>query len=314
MSVIFGILAGIGMPIQTSINAKLKVRLGSPYNSSLVSFFVSLAFLVILILITGQSLMIPFGKLSGEPVWIWGGGVCGVIFLTSNIIIISKLGSVQTVVLPVLGQILMGLAVDSLGLFYGQQSQLTVLRIIGAVLVAAGVIMVSMARDTKRRNTKKRCDEPKKGGLWIWRIFGVIAGMLSATQTAVNGYLGTVLDSPLKATLISFIVGIVFLCIVCLITNIKNRPQIVPREKGEKNQWWMWLGGILGALYVLANVYISGMLGTGLTVIILLIGSTTGGLLIDHFGLLGSAKNPINIMKVAGVAIMIAGAAAIKLF
>ena len=138
--------------------------------------------------------------------------------------------------------------------------------------------------------------------------------MLSATQTAVNGYLGTVLDSPLKATLISFIVGIVFLCIVCLITNIKNRPQIVPREKGEKNQWWMWLGGILGALYVLANVYISGMLGTGLTVIILLIGSTTGGLLIDHFGLLGSAKNPINIMKVAGVVIMIAGAAAIKLF
>ena len=31
MSIIFGILAGIGVPIQTSINARLRKKVGSPY-------------------------------------------------------------------------------------------------------------------------------------------------------------------------------------------------------------------------------------------------------------------------------------------
>ena len=54
MSVIFGILAGIGVPIQTSINARLRKKVGSPYRASLVSFAVSLIFLVLLLLILGQ--------------------------------------------------------------------------------------------------------------------------------------------------------------------------------------------------------------------------------------------------------------------
>ena len=51
MSIIFGILAGIGVPIQTSINARLRKKVGSPYRASLVSFAVSLIFLVLLLLI-----------------------------------------------------------------------------------------------------------------------------------------------------------------------------------------------------------------------------------------------------------------------
>ena len=51
MSVIFGILAGIGVPIQTSINARLRKKVGSPYRASLVSFAVSLTFLVLLLLV-----------------------------------------------------------------------------------------------------------------------------------------------------------------------------------------------------------------------------------------------------------------------
>ena len=50
MSIIFGILAGIGVPIQTSINARLRKKVGSPYRASLVSFAVSLIFLVLLLL------------------------------------------------------------------------------------------------------------------------------------------------------------------------------------------------------------------------------------------------------------------------
>lgn len=311
MSIILGFLAGVGLPIQTSINTRLRKKVGSPYNASLVSFVVALLFLSALLLITGQGLHIPLAQLLNEPAWIWIGGICGLVFLTGNILLFSKLGGVQTVVLPVLGQILMGLIIDNFGLFYSQKTPLSVFRIAGAVMVILGVVLVSMAKENKTASEKLQKSESTT--LWIWRAFGIFAGMLSATQIAVNGYLGKVVGSPIKASAISFTVGIIFLAIICIVLHFKNGKSESFKNESAKNPWWMWIGGILGGLYILANVYLSRIVGTGMTVIILLIGSTTGGILVDHFGMFESPKKPINAQKILGVLIMILGAAAIKL-
>lgn len=311
MSIILGFLAGVGLPIQTSVNTRLRKKVGSPYNASLVSFVVALLFLSALLLITGQGLHIPLAQLLNEPAWIWIGGICGLVFLTGNILLFSKSGGVQTVVLPVLGQILMGLIIDNFGLFYSQKTPLSVFRIAGAVMVILGVVLVSMAKENKTASEKLQKSESTT--LWIWRAFGIFAGMLSATQIAVNGYLGKVVGSPIKASAISFTVGIIFLAIICIVLHFKNGKSESFKNESAKNPWWMWIGGILGGLYILANVYLSRIVGTGMTVIILLIGSTTGGILVDHFGMFESPKKPINAQKILGVLIMILGAAAIKL-
>ena len=311
MSIILGFLAGVGLPIQTSVNTRLRKKVGSPYNASLVSFVVALLFLSALLLITGQGLHIPLAQLLNEPAWIWIGGICGLVFLTGNILLFSKLGGVQTVVLPVLGQILMGLIIDNFGLFYSQKTPLSVFRIASAVMVILGVVLVSMAKENKTASEKLQKSESTT--LWIWRAFGIFAGMLSATQIAVNGYLGKVVGSPIKASAISFTVGIIFLAIICIVLHFKNGKSESFKNESAKNPWWMWIGGILGGLYILANVYLSRIVGTGMTVIILLIGSTTGGILVDHFGMFESPKKPINAQKILGVLIMILGAAAIKL-
>lgn len=311
MSIILGFLAGVGLPIQTSVNTRLRKKVGSPYNASLVSFVVALLFLSALLLITGQGLHIPLAQLLNEPAWIWIGGICGLVFLTGNILLFSKLGGVQTVVLPVLGQILMGLIIDNFGLFYSQKTPLSVFRIAGAVMVILGVVLVSMAKENKTASEKLQKSESTT--LWIWRAFGIFAGMLSATQIAVNGYLGKVVGSPIKASAISFTVGIIFLAIICIVLHFKNGKSESFKNESAKNPWWMWIGVILGGLYILANVYLSRIVGTGMTVIILLIGSTTGGILVDHFGMFESPKKPINAQKILGVLIMILGAAAIKL-
>ena len=311
MSIILGFLAGVGLPIQTSVNTRLRKKVGSPYNASLVSFVVALLFLSALLLITGQGLHIPLAQLLNEPAWIWIGGICGLVFLTGNILLFSKLGGVQTVVLPVLGQILMGLIIDNFGLFYSQKTPLSVFRIAGAVMVILGVVLVSMAKENKTASEKLQKSESTT--LWIWRAFGIFAGMLSATQIAVNGYLGKVVGSPIKASAISFTVGIIFQAIICIVLHFKYGKSESFKNESAKNPWWMWIGGILGGLYILANVYLSRIVGTGMTVIILLIGSTTGGILVDHFGMFESPKKPINAQKILGVLIMILGAAAIKL-
>ena len=115
MAFLIGILAGIGLPFQTSVNTRLKGRTGNPFYASLISFCVGLAFLILLLPLTGQDVAIPFDTMAGEPPWIYAGGICGVIFLTCNIILFPKIGGIRTAILPVLGQITMSIIIDSLG-------------------------------------------------------------------------------------------------------------------------------------------------------------------------------------------------------
>lgn len=314
MFILLGILIGLGLPLQTGINTRLTHKLGSPYNASFVSFIIAFIFLLLLVFITEQNYFIPFSELAGEPLWIWMGGVCGVIFLTGNVVLFARLGGVQTVIFPVLGQILMGLIIDNFGLFYAPQTDLTLLRILGAILVLLGVINVVMAKKTLDNNL---LNKPKRQHTLLWQIFGIIAGMLSTVQTAVNGHLGIILASPVKAAVISFIIGIALLAVICVIILLQRKAvpalRIEPRRR-ENYPWWIWLGGILGGLFVLTNAYLSNIIGTGMTIIAILIGSTSGGLIIDCFGLLGSERKPVGMRQIFGIIIMIIGAAAIKLF
>ena len=54
MPIILGFLAGVGLPIQTSVNTRLRKKVGSPFNAALVSFLVGLLFLSALLLVTGH--------------------------------------------------------------------------------------------------------------------------------------------------------------------------------------------------------------------------------------------------------------------
>ena len=67
MSILLGILVGLALPVQTSVNNKLRDKVGTPYNSSLVSFIISTVFLACLLLVTGQGFHLPMDQLAGSP-------------------------------------------------------------------------------------------------------------------------------------------------------------------------------------------------------------------------------------------------------
>lgn len=238
-------LAGMGLPFQTGINALLKRRVGSPYTAALISFVVALIFLLLLLTATGQEWSLPAAALEGAPLWIWAGGLCGAIFLTGNILLHARLGSVQTIVLPVMGQILMGLIIDTYGYFHAAQTPLSLLRIVGAILVVGGVLTVSLAKENggasvipstakATANTSANVSEINSSTsmtLWLWRLFGVFAGMMSATQVAVNGYLGQLLTSPVKASVISFVVGVIVLALICIGLAIAGKNPALVLQK-----------------------------------------------------------------------------------
>ncbi len=313
MQLLLGVMSGFVLPVQTGINGQFRKRIGSPYYASFVSFVIALLFLLILLPFTGGNYMIPFAEIAKEPVWIWFGGICGVIFLTGNILLISKLDGVQTVVLPVMGQILMGLIIDTFGFFQAEKVSMTISRVIGVALVVIGVITVSIAKSNNGTDVKNKEEISSGVSVWLWRVFGVLAGMITAAQAAFNGRLGKVVNSPIKASIVSYMVGIIFLLLVCIVVRVKNGSQLPKNKSDRKTSVWMWSGGVLGGIYILANVSLAGAIGVGTTVIVLLMGSTLGGLLIDHFGILGCEKKSVNRNKIIGIIIMIVGVALIKL-
>lgn len=305
-----GILVGLSLPVQTSVNARLRAKLGSPFLASLVSFMVAAAFLGLLILFEQGTIFISLADVWGEPLWIWAGGICGVIFLTGNIFLLPRLGSVQTVVLPVLGQVIMGLLIDNFAWFAGQKIALTFFRILGAVLVMSGVTLVSLPRKSNRNSPVPAVSPKREFSLLSWQVFAVAIGMLSAMQTAINGHLGVVINSPYAAAFISFVVGLFILPAVCVLWAVKYPVQ---KDTSLKMHWWMWTGGIFGALFILINMFLSQRVGTGMAVIIVLLGAMTGGVCIDHFALLGSKeRRPLTLIKLFGLMIMLAGVVCVR--
>ncbi|MBP3040424.1 DMT family transporter [Bacillaceae bacterium Marseille-Q3522] len=138
-----GMLVGMSVPVQTSINAKLARNVGSPFIASLISMFVGLLALVILSLAIDHRITFNANLFLTNPWWIWvGGGVLGAIFLMSNILLLPRLGAALTVVITLCGQMIMAICIDEFGWFGVPVHELNVPRIIGVICMLVGVILM----------------------------------------------------------------------------------------------------------------------------------------------------------------------------
>lgn len=306
-----GVLIGIFLPLQTAINSRLRVSVISPFIASTISFSVGTVFLGILVTATHGVLIPSTTLISNQPLWIWLGGILGIVFLTGNIFLFPHIGGVQTVIMPILGQILSSMLIDNFGLFYSSQHPLTLLRLCGAVLVFVGVIAAVALPSILHKDKLVAKTETRESPLllFFWRLFGIITGSLSAIQTAINGHLGVILSSSINAAFFSFLIGTIFLWLIVLIKDRKNLKNL----KNPQIIWWNWTGGLLGAIFVTGNSFLVPHLGTGVVTVIVLIGMIIGSLLVDHFGLFHSPKHPVQFTQISGIIIMIIGVGIIKL-
>ncbi len=313
---LLGIGIGITLTMQTAVNSRLRKYVISPYLASMVSFLIGTLFLAIIMLLFGEPFSISANTFVNEPTWIWFGGFCGITFLTVNILLFPKIGSVQTTILPLFGQIIMGMLIDHFGWFRSMEQPFDSHRIVGVILVFTGIFFAVALQDVlvkRSTNSIEVLTEPKsQANLWTWRLIGISAGMLVAIQIAINAELGSILNSPVRAAFVSFLIGTIALIVT---VGLKERTLIgLRRPIEQKSSWWVWIGGILGGTYVLVNVYLAGHIGTGQTVILVLFGQMTGSVLIERFGLFGSTKNKIAGIQIAGLILMISGIIIVRLF
>ncbi|MCG2800024.1 MAG: DMT family transporter [Cellulomonas sp.] len=300
IAALLGVLVGAVIPVQTSINTRLSRAIGATLPASLVSFAVGTAGLAALVLLTRAPLPLA-ATAAAQPWWIWVGGLCGAVFLTLNIVLMPRVGASATVLLPVVGQVVGGLVIDLTGAFGVTERALTVPRLTGTALVVVGAVVVNLGRSAPGTRP------PRGAAMAMLGLLGVIGGALGAIQTTVNGRLGAVMASPLSAALVSFAVGT--LCLV--VVNLVSR-QRVHRPAGA--QWWTWTGGFLGAAFVTVNALAAPVLGTSLTVSIVLLGQIVSGLVLDHQGFLGAARRPVSARRVLGATLVLVGVAVVRLW
>lgn len=301
------LLGGVALANQSPINARLGAALKSPFRSSLVSFTVGFVFLVAVFLVSGQHV-----TLTGQhPWWIWTPGIFGVVYLTSNILLFPKIGAIQAIVFPIVGQVLMGLMIDTFGWFAAKQLPMTLTKAGGAALLLFGVYVAVVWANRRELNRENAIDKSEESALELnaWRIWGVITGAVSSAQQAIAGKLAVALGSAIGAAIVSFGVGMLIIFLVVLLRD----KRLMPSQPVPSQPKWVYIGGILGSIFVVAMAVSVPVLGAGFAVMIGLIGALAGSMAVSHFGWWQSPRQAVSWLKVIGIIVMAVGVAFIKL-
>ena len=135
-------------------------------------------------------------------------------------------------------------------------------------------------------------------------LFG---GAMIAIQAPTNAMLAKAGGSPVLAALISFGVGTVALLVTWLASG--NRPATAPFAGLP---WYAWIGGLYGAFFVAIAAYAAPRIGLASLITIGISGQVAAALWLDHVGALGLPREPINLGRVAGALLVIAGVVLVR--
>ena len=145
---------------------------------------------------------------------------------------------------------------------------------------------------------------------WIYLLLALLAGAMLPLQAGVNSQLARFVGHPVLAALISFVVGTLGLLAYCLLMHYP----VPARAAVAQAPWWAWTGGLMGVVFITVAVTLAPRLGAVRLLSFAIAGQLIFSLVIDHFGLVGFEVRPINLWRIAGVALLLGGVALVRLF
>ncbi|MGA8112642.1 MAG: DMT family transporter [Actinocatenispora sp.] len=123
----------------------------------------------------------------------------------------------------------------------------------------------------------------------------VVGGVGSAVQGVVNGGLAERVGTPVVAALISNGVGTTLLLLgACTFPSVRAGLRRLP---GSGLRWWQYLGGVCGALFVAGSALTVPILGVALVTVVLVCGTSLGGILTDRIGLGPTGRLPVTPVR-----------------
>jgi transporter family-2 protein len=291
----FGI--GVLVAVQSRVNGELGHRLGDGIPAALISFGSGLLILlVIAALLPGvrgglgrvwRTIRRPAGGLRWYQCV---GGLAGAFLVATQSVTVATLGVAVFTVAVVGGQALSGLLVDRFGIGPGGKQSLTAVRVVGAALALAAVVLAVSDRLTH------------PSGLAL-AVLPAVAGIGTAVQQGINGRVARTASfgphGAVAAAVINFGVGTTALGAVFAVDlALRGAPRPLPSDP------WLYVGGACGVAFIslaAAFVRVIGVFVLGL--------GTIAGQLVASVALdltVPAADHPVTVTVMTGTVLALA--------
>jgi transporter family-2 protein len=296
------LVAGGLLALQAGANAQLAKAVGSPFGATTIQLSVGTLLLVLVAALTGG--LVALASLPQVPWWHAVGGTASAFYVISTILLFPRLGAVVSVGLFIAGQMLASLALDGFGLLGVPMAGLKTSALVGTLAVLSGAALIVFGQ-------KGGTDNLSTSQLG-WIVLALLAGAVLPVQGAVNGLLRQDLGAPFAVGAVSFFVATLAMAGGLLLAMAFRQPR--PKLAGVLGMpWWGWLGGFAGAVYVTIVFTAIPVIGTAAAVGLTVAGQQVASVFVDCYGWFRLPKRPVSGLRLAGVLLVLAGVATIKL-
>jgi transporter family-2 protein len=146
--------------------------------------------------------------------------------------------------------------------------------------------------------------------VWVYLLLAFAAGVVLPFQAGINAELADWVHSPVRAAFVSFIVGTILLLVASAFV-FKPLPSW---ERLGHAPWWVWIGGALGAFYVVGSIVSAPKLGAATLIALVVAGQGVASVVVDHFGWVGFAPKHVTVGRILGIALVGAGVLLVRIF
>ena len=133
-------------------------------------------------------------------------------------------------------------------------------------------------------------------------ILMLFIGVVLTVHLAMNAQVGVILQNAKMGNAIFWTIGGITAIIIGLTgwdAGVFTRLKEVPV--------WLLTAGVMGAALVFGIAWVMPQIGAARGFVLLIAGQVITGMVLSHFGLLGSPVEPVSLFKVLGALLLIAG-------
>lgn len=154
IAICVGFLAGGLLGTQPSVNGSLGKSVAHPLQASLISFASGTAILLLLNLTVGGGFPPEFVEAPNRlPWWTWTGGALGVVYVSTSLLLVPRIGSLPWFAAAMTGQIITALALDHYGLLGNPKTPVSGLRLIGTLFLVLGISAIVAGKQMEQKQS-----------------------------------------------------------------------------------------------------------------------------------------------------------------
>ena len=135
-----------------------------------------------------------------------------------------------------------------------------------------------------------------------------LAGASVVLQQVLNANLRGALDSAAWSGFVSYLVGLICMTVFALAVV----DPVPSATVASRISLWAWSGGIFGAIFIGLAIFLVPQLGAATFIALLVSGQMLASIIFDHFGMFGLVQRTVDLPRLLGVALLVAGVVLIR--